>query len=145
MISSPSGETSATRSSGLPVAVLVVDDSEVFLAALRAVMASSAELELIGEAMSGEEGVALAGRLHPDLALVDVILPGIDGLETCRRLHGLEVAPFVVLCSVNDDPRTAGPGLPCSDDPFMPKAAISVAALLELWRHRPTGSALVGR
>jgi DNA-binding NarL/FixJ family response regulator len=121
------------------VRVLVVDDSPVFQAALRQVLDSSAELEQVGEAECGEDGVALARRLAPDLVVVDVMLPGIDGIETCRRLEELDPAPFVVLCSVDDDPRGAAGASgarSCATAPFVTKASLSASALLEAWRAR---------
>jgi DNA-binding NarL/FixJ family response regulator len=116
--------------------VLVVDDSPVFVDALRDVLASRAEFKMLGDAATGEEGVAMAVRLQPDMVLVDVLLPGIDGLETCRRMCSRHPAPFVVLCSVEDDPRDLSPGLPCSAAPFLDKRSLTSAALVNLW-HGP--------
>ena len=50
--------------------------------------------------------------------ILDILLPGIDGLETCRRLQALRPTPFVVLCSVDEDPRVTGAALPCPGVPF---------------------------
>jgi len=116
-----------------PVRVLVIDDSTVFLAAVHDVLTSMADFESVGEATSGEEGVALAARVHPELVLVDVIMPGIDGLETCRRLRAIQPPPEVVLCSAEEDPRLPHPELPCSGSPFLRKSAITANVLRELW------------
>jgi DNA-binding NarL/FixJ family response regulator len=125
-----------------PVRVLVIDDSTVFLAAVRDVLTAMPDFESVGEATSGEEGVALAAHVHPDLVLVDVIMPGIDGLETCRRLGSCEPVPQVVLCSAEEDPRLPNPELPCSGSPFLRKSAMTPSVLRELWSdHAPqTGS-----
>ena len=117
------------------VRVLVIDDSDVFLAACRDVVASIPSFVEVGEASTGEEGVLMASTLAPDLVVVDIILPGIDGLETCRRLRSCAKPPFVVLCSVDDDPRPPGLNLPCSESPYINKAAFSPAALLRVWRQ----------
>ena len=116
--------------------MLVIDDSPVFVEAVRDVLASTAEFELMGEAASGEEGVAMATRLHPDMVLVDVLLPGIDGLETCRRMSSCHPAPFVVLCSVEEDPRDLLPDLPCGAVPFLDKRSLTAGALVKLWHDR---------
>ncbi len=121
---------------GKPVGILVIDDSPIFLHAVRDVIAASSGLKLVGEAGTGEEGVAMAMRVQPDLVLVDVLLPGIDGLETCRRLHSLHPAPLIVLCSVEEDPRDMSPELPCADAPFLDKRALSSSALLRMWQQR---------
>ena len=125
------------------VGVLVIDDSPVFLEAVRQVIASVPELELVGEAISGEEGVALATRVQPDLVLVDVALPGIDGLETCRRLRSCQPAPLIVLCSVEDDPRDPSPDLPCASAAFLSKGSLTGSALLTVWRAQPDANSRV--
>ena len=119
-----------------PVGVLVVDDSPVFLEAVRDVLASAPDFELLGEAASGEEGVALAMRLHPDMVLMDVLLPGIDGIEACRRLQQRHPSPVIVLCSVDEDPRQHSPDLACADTPFLDKCAITAAALRRAWQEQ---------
>ena len=129
---------SISDSIGQPVKVLVIDDSEVFQAACRDVIRCLPTFVEVGEARTGEDGVAKAAALDPDLVLVDIILPGIDGLETCRRLRALQPSPLVVLCSVDDDPRLPGRNLPCGDSPFLSKTAFSPSALLEVWRRRET-------
>lgn len=119
--------------------ILVIDDSEIFLAAVREVLESTPEFTLVGEARSGESGVVMAEQLAPDLVLLDIILPGADGIETCRSLHDLDPRPLIVLCSVNDDPRLTDRRGWCSDVPFLAKTAISPAALRRLWRdHQPS-------
>jgi NarL family two-component system response regulator LiaR len=117
------------------VGVLVVDDSPVFLEAVRDVLASAPEFELVGEALTGEEGVAMAMRVHPDLVLIDVLLPGIDGLEACRRLRSGHPAPVVVLCSVEDDPRPLLPETECGGTPFLDKCTINASTLRQVWRE----------
>jgi DNA-binding NarL/FixJ family response regulator len=124
------------------VRVLVIDDSEVFLDAASQVVDAVPGFQLVGRASSGEEGVELASGKQPDLVIVDVILPGIDGLETCRRLHSLSPEPFVILCSVEEDPRRRLDGLPCGDAPFLSKADFSRTSLIRLWQeHAPIADA----
>jgi adenylate cyclase len=79
-----------------PVRVVIVDDQEPFRLTARAVVESTAGFEVVGEAESGEAGIELAERLSPDLVLMDVKLPGIDGIEATRRIVG-EVPRRVVI------------------------------------------------
>ncbi len=122
------------------VRVLVIDDSDVFLEAASQVVSAVPGFLLIGRASSGEEGIAMAATEQVDLVIVDVILPGIDGLETCRRLHSLRPEPLVILCSVEDDPRHGVQGLPCSAAPFLSKADFSRASLVRLWHEQATSA-----
>ena len=68
------------------VRVLTVDDQPLFRDAARAVISATPGFEALAEVTSGEDALRLLDRLRPDLVLLDVSLPGIDGLETCRRL-----------------------------------------------------------
>jgi DNA-binding NarL/FixJ family response regulator len=74
-----------------PVRVLIVDDQKPFREAARLVVAISDGFEVAGEAATGEEAVQMASDLAPDLVLMDINLPGIDGIEATRRI--LEVQP----------------------------------------------------
>ncbi len=66
--------------------VLIVDDQAAFRSAARLVVDLSDGFEVVGEAETGEDAVSLAAELQPDLVLMDVNLPGIDGLEATRRI-----------------------------------------------------------
>jgi two-component system, NarL family, invasion response regulator UvrY len=68
------------------VRVLVVDDQSLFRRAAAALVRSVDEFELVGEAESGEQAVEIATSLRPELVLMDVRLPGIDGAEATRRI-----------------------------------------------------------
>lgn len=81
------------------VRVMAVDDQPIFRRAARRLVQSTDGFELVGEAASGEEALALAAELHPDLVLLDVRMPGLDGIETARRLPGVAPGVVVVLIS----------------------------------------------
>jgi DNA-binding NarL/FixJ family response regulator len=68
------------------IKVLIVDDQEAFRSAARLVIDLAEGFEVAGEAETGEEGVQLAADLRPDLVLMDMNLPGIDGLEATRQI-----------------------------------------------------------
>ena len=120
----------------MPIRVFVVDDSDVFLDAVREVLAACPDFELVGEAHTGEAALPAVQRLTPDVVLLDALLPGIDGLETSRRLATLRTRPFVILCSVGEDPRGAAQSADSGAAPFLPKARISPSSLRDAWRHR---------
>ena len=85
------------------VRVLVVDDQAAFLRAMTSVVHETPGFQIVGEASSGEESLIVAAQLLPDLVLMDVNLPGIDGLESTRRLLGLDYPPVVLLLSTYDE------------------------------------------
>ena len=85
------------------VRVLLVDDQVAFLRAMRSVVQETPGFEVVGEASSGEESLVAAAGLLPDLILMDVNLPGIDGLEATRRLRGSDCPPVVLLLSTYDE------------------------------------------
>jgi len=84
------------------VRVLIVDDQEPFRRAMAAVVAATDGFSIAGSAASGEESLAAVAEQQPDLVLMDVNLPGIDGIEAARRLTADPDGPVVVLLSTYD-------------------------------------------
>ncbi|MFI6922659.1 response regulator [Nonomuraea spiralis] len=70
------------------IAVLLADDQPLVRAGLRALLETEDDLTVVGEAADGAEAVRLAGRLRPDVALMDIRMPGTDGLQATRTLAG---------------------------------------------------------
>ncbi len=83
--------------------VLLVDDNQTFISSLRLFLGMLPDMEVVGEAYTGLEAVNQAGKLQPDLALLDITLPEINGLEVARRLQSLPRPPNIVFLSIHDD------------------------------------------
>jgi DNA-binding NarL/FixJ family response regulator len=81
------------------VGVLIVDDQAPFRRAARAVVTATPGFEVIGEAESGEEAVALADDLAPAVVLMDINLPGINGIEATRRITAAHPEVVTLLLS----------------------------------------------
>jgi two-component system invasion response regulator UvrY len=115
------------------VSVLAVDDHAVFLEAVRAVVAATSGFEVVAEAQSGEDALVVAAHFGPDLILVDVHLPGIDGCELTRRLRVIDPAAVVFLLSSDDDPALQHASAACGAAVFMPKTRFGRQALASAW------------
>ncbi len=93
------------RLSGRKLARLVIaDDHELVRAGLRKMLSGQPGLEVVGEATNGREALALCQRLHPDLALLDVRMPEMDGLATCRAIKQECPATSVILITIHENP-----------------------------------------
>lgn len=117
-----------------PVRVLIVDDQEPFRLAARLVVEATDGFEAVGEAETGEDSVTMARELRPDLVLMDVNLPGINGLEATRQiLDELAGSVVVLLLSTYEEdeyaPRAAGSGAAG----YVPKAAFGPDRLESAW------------
>lgn len=73
-------------SEGRRIAILLVDDHPIVREGLSAILATQADMEVVGEAAGGEEALALAARLEPDIVLLDLEMPDLDGVETLRAM-----------------------------------------------------------
>ena len=85
------------------VRVLTVDDQELFRGVAQDVIEATPGFEAVGEATSGEEALEAVERLSPELVLLDVRMPGMDGLEVARRLASGHPTTVVVLISIEED------------------------------------------
>jgi two-component system, LytTR family, response regulator AlgR len=83
--------------------VLIVDDEPPARERLRSMLAEFGEFEVIGEAGHGEQALSLVDRLLPDIVLLDVRMPGVDGLEVARQLAGLAEPPAVIFTTAFDE------------------------------------------
>ena len=89
---------------GDPITVMIVDDHEVVRQGVRAFLDAQDELSVVGEAGSGTEAVKLAEEKVPDVVLMDLIMPGMDGVEATRRIKNISPrTQIVILTSYHDD------------------------------------------
>jgi len=122
-----------------PVTVLAVDDQKTFLRAARTLIAATPGFEQVGEAHSGEEALALAADLNPDFVLVDVRMPGMDGIETARRLMAADSSAMVVLVSLDEVPELPSAVTSLGAAAHVRKQDLSAATLRDLWAAHGRG------
>lgn len=115
------------------VRVLIVDDQEPFRLAARMVVEATDGFEVVGEAESGEESVALARELDPDLVLMDVNLPGINGLDATRQILSSSGRVVILLLSTYEEEEYGPRAAECGAAAYIPKSAFGPDRLSEAW------------
>ena len=121
------------------VRVLTVDDQAVFRSVARDVIDATEGFAPVGEAESGEEGIAAVERLQPDMVLIDVRMPGIGGLEAARQIVSAHPEAVVVLISIEDPEEIAREGQMCGVAELVRKQDFGPALLRRLWdAHGPS-------
>ena len=116
------------------VRVLIVDDQAPFRSAARMVVEVVDGFEVVGEAETGEAGVRLAGELVPDLILMDVNLPGIDGLEATRRIRVATPPSVVLVLSTYGRDDYEDQAIAAGAAAFIPKGEFDPFSLEDAWR-----------
>jgi DNA-binding NarL/FixJ family response regulator len=130
--------TERRRPDGLtrPVTVLTVDDQVTFRRAAGKLIAATPGFEQVAQAASGFEALALAGELHPDLVLLDVRMPGMDGIETARQLLARDHDTVVVLVSLDEVPDLPASLTSAGAAAYLRKQDLSRQALQAVWAER---------
>ena len=86
-----------------PVTIVIADDHPLFRDGLRGLLATTSDLQVVGEATSGEEVLALSARLAPHVVLMDIRMPGISGIEATRRLMDAGTTPRILIVTMFED------------------------------------------
>lgn len=117
------------------VRVLIVDDQEPFRSAARLVVSLTDGFEVTGEAATGESAVTIAKELSPDLILMDINLPGIDGLEATRQIVQAQPSAKVIVMSTYEPDEYEQRAIEAGAGAFMSKSDLDPDTLLAGW-HR---------
>jgi DNA-binding NarL/FixJ family response regulator len=124
----------------MAVRVLIVDDQEPFRQAARAVVELTDGFEVVGEAETGEDAVERARELEADLVLMDVNLPGIDGLEATKRiLDGADGRVVVLMVSTYEAEEYAPRAAEAGAAAYIPKSEFEPDRLTAAWTAAAEG------
>jgi DNA-binding NarL/FixJ family response regulator len=118
-----------------PIRVLIADDQVPFAAMLETILADEDEVEIVARARNGREALELAGRLEPDVVVMDITMPLMDGLEATRLLRERTPAPRVIVLTESDLRSDAVRAERAGADGYVPKRQIATrlrAAILDV-------------
>jgi two-component system, NarL family, invasion response regulator UvrY len=115
------------------VGVVTVDDQPFFRGAARQVIEATPGFETVGEACSGEEALAIVDELDPQLVLVDVRMPGMDGVQTAKRISAGHPHVVVVLISIEDPEQVSVAARSCGAAALVRKQDLRPRLLESLW------------
>jgi DNA-binding NarL/FixJ family response regulator len=114
---------SEPRLGGTPSRIVVADDHPLLRCALKQMLGTQADLEVVGEAADGQEAVELCRRLHPDLVLMDVKMPRMDGLEATRQIRRELPRTIVLVLTASDYPHDLSEALEAGAAGYVLKTA----------------------
>jgi DNA-binding NarL/FixJ family response regulator len=119
-----------------PVRVLIVDDQVPFRMAARMVIKRTDGFELVGEAGTGEESVEQVASLAPDLVLMDINMPDINGIEATRRIMERNPGTTVFLCSTYQLADLPADAATSGARAYVNKEEMAPSLLRRLWSER---------
>jgi DNA-binding NarL/FixJ family response regulator len=128
---------------GSTIRVLIADDHVAFRGGLRALLETADDIAVSGEAASGDEAIAAVRRVQPDVVLMDVNMPGIDGIEATRRIVDGTPHVAVVVLTMHDDDDTVFEAVRAGARGYVLKGA-QRAELIRAVRAVAAGEAIFG-
>lgn len=121
----------------MTIRILIADDHGVLRAGLRALLSAESELEVVDEASNGEEALALATELQPDVILLDISMPGSSGIDVTRRLKQTLPQARVLILTVHEDEGLLQEAIQAGASGYIIKRAVEselIDAIRAVWR-----------
>ncbi len=139
----PRGESTAPD--GRRIRTVIVDDSAFIVENLRSFFGQQQEFEVVGVAETGVQAVERVAEVKPDLVVMDVRMPRMDGLDATQRIKAGKGAPVVIIFSLEDSEAARGAAKAAGADGFVAKARGASDALAAAIRRAFPGAKLGGR
>ena len=133
------------------IKVLVVDDHTIMRDGIRALFESIDDIDIVGEASEGKDAFQKAQELVPDVIIMDIAMPGIDGLEAARRIRNINSKTKILILTQYNSKEYMLAAIKAGADGFLPKKALGKDLLLairalyagELFSYPPVDSTIV--
>ena len=116
--------------------IVIVDDNAQVRALMREITAQEPDFQVVGEAEDGAEAIRLAQALRPDLILLDLVMPRINGLEALRRIKAARPETKVIIVTVHDEDAYRQAAEASGADAFLLKKTLVAVLLPTIWRLR---------
>ncbi len=126
-----------------PIRILIADDQQPFREGLRALFRSMPDVEVVGEAATGQEAVTLTEKLQPDVVLMDIKMPGMNGIEATGQILSASPHISIIVLTMFDDDDTFFAALPAGARGYLLKGALK-AEMLRAIRAVSSGEAIFG-
>jgi two-component system response regulator NreC len=107
----------------MPIRILLVDDHEIVRAGLRMLLQAEEDMEIVGEAAGGRDAIRLAQQLHPDVVIMDITMPDLDGVEATRLIRQLQPPPAVLALTIHESEAYFFEMLRAGASGYVPKRA----------------------
>ena len=108
-----------------PTRVLIADDERLFVDALELILAADARIEVVGRALDGRQAIALARQLEPDVVLIDLSMPGVDGFDAIAAIVAENAGCHIVVLSGSADPADVEKALAAGASRYLTKDRIA--------------------
>lgn len=112
-----------------PIRILLVDDNPEFLESAAGYLATQPDLSVVGRAQSAQAALEMIAALQPDLVLMDIAMPGINGLEATRQIKARPSAPRVIILTLHDNPEYRRAAADAQADGFVAKSEFGTRLL----------------
>ncbi|MFO7697249.1 MAG: response regulator transcription factor [Anaerolineae bacterium] len=116
------------------IRLMIVDDQAAVRQGLHMLFATTPDMSVVGEASGGQAALDLADLLCPDVVLMDVEMPGMDGIATARAFHRIRPQAGIIVLSIHDDERTRALAQTAGAAAFVAKSTPPDTLLAAIWR-----------